>query len=48
MDDLRTLGLQDAAHDIDGGVMPVEKSGSRNQPNFMFRGIAHNHKDITN
>ena len=27
VDDLGPLGLQEAAHDVDGGVVPVEQAG---------------------
>lgn len=37
VDDLATRGLQNAAHDVDGGIMPIEQTGSGNEADFMFR-----------
>src|SRR5687768_17271864 len=34
MNDLRTFALQDAPHDIDGGVMSIEQGGSGNDSYF--------------
>ena len=31
MNDLGTTGLQDTAHDVDGGIMPIEKTCSSNE-----------------
>ncbi len=33
MDDLYALGLQQSAHDVDGGVVAVEEAGCRHKPN---------------
>src|ERR1700759_2270870 len=46
MNDLRSLGLQDPAHDIDGGIMPVEQCCGRDQADLMYRGVAHGIKVI--
>jgi len=32
VDDLRALGLQNAAHDVNGRVMTVEEGGRRHDP----------------
>ena len=32
VDDFGTLGLQDAAHDVDGGVVSVEQAGGAHEP----------------
>ena len=34
MNDLRTLALQNAAHDIDGGIVPVKQGSGSNDTNF--------------
>src|SRR6185437_9476841 len=41
VDDLGALGLHDPAHDIDGGIVPVKKSRGGDQPDFVYRGVAH-------
>jgi hypothetical protein len=35
VDDLRTLALQDASHDIDGGIMAIEEAGSGHDPDLI-------------
>jgi hypothetical protein len=42
VNDLRAFRLQQAPHDIDRGVMTIEKGGGGNEADFMDRGIAHN------
>jgi hypothetical protein len=37
MDHFRTRRLQDAAHDVDGGVVSVEQRSRRDEPDFMRR-----------
>jgi hypothetical protein len=32
VDDLGSLRLEDPAHDVDGGVVPVKQGGSRDHP----------------
>ena len=39
-----TLALQDTAHDIDGGVMPVKERCGGDQSDFVYRGVAHSRK----
>src|SRR6266702_1404358 len=41
MDDFSPLGLQQTTHDIDSGVMTIEKRSGRNEPYFMYRSITH-------
>lgn len=36
VDHLRTLGLKDAPHDVDRGVMPVEEAGSGDKADGML------------
>ena len=38
MDDLRPLRLQDAPHDVDRRVVPVEQRGRRDEANGIFQG----------
>jgi hypothetical protein len=37
MDDFGTAGLHNAAHDINGCVMPVKKAGGSDNANFVLR-----------
>ena len=39
VDDLGALRLQDAAHDVDRGVVPVEQRRSGDEPDGMRRGV---------
>ena len=41
VDDLRAHVLQDAPHDVDGGVMPVEQAGGSNDPYLIYRSVGH-------
>jgi hypothetical protein len=41
MDDLRTLALQDPAHDIDRRIVAIEQAGCCYDPDLIFRGIRH-------
>ena len=36
---LATGGLNDAAHNVDGGIVTIEQAGSRNYPNLVLRNI---------
>ena len=39
MDDFGAQGLKNAAHDIDGSVVPVKQAGRRDKTDFMLRSI---------
>ena len=39
VNDFATRTLHDAAHDIDGGIVPIEKAGSRDDSNVMLGGV---------
>jgi hypothetical protein len=39
MDNFSTLALQNPAHDINGGIVPVKKAGGCYNPNLMLWGI---------
>ena len=39
VDHFSAAGLQYAPHDIDGGIVPVEKGCSRDNPDMVFRFI---------
>ena len=41
VNDFGPLGLQDPAHDVDGGIMSVKETGSRYDPDFLCCGIMH-------
>jgi hypothetical protein len=41
VNDLGALALQNAAHDIDGCIVPIEQGGCRYDPYFMFRCKTH-------
>jgi hypothetical protein len=39
VDDLRSAGLQDAAHDVDGGIVPVEEAGGGDEADFVVGAV---------
>ena len=39
VDDLGPLGLEQAPHDVDGGVVPVEQAGRGHEPDRMDRSV---------
>jgi hypothetical protein len=41
VNDLGTLGLQDAAHDIDGSIVTIKQTGCGNDADFIFWRVGH-------
>jgi hypothetical protein len=45
VDDLRPAALHDAAHDVDGGIVPIEQTGGGDEADFVLglvgRGLLH-------
>ena len=39
MDDLRARGLQDAAHDVDRGIVPVEQRGGGDEAHLVLGSV---------
>ena len=37
--DLDTLGLQEPAHNVDGGIVPIKDARGRNKPNRVLRDV---------
>ena len=42
VDDFGALALQDAAHDVDGGIVSIKKAGGGNNADFVLRSVRHN------
>ena len=39
VNDLATGTLHDAAHDVDGGIVPIEQAGGRDDSNVVLGGV---------
>ena len=44
VDHLDTLSLQEPAHDVDGGVVPVEQAGRSHEPDRVDRAVEVGHR----